>query len=178
MPLRGLWREPDFLKLWAGQAVSQMGSWITLVGLPMTAALLLKASPLQMGILSGAGAAAILLFGLFAGVWADRLRRRPILIWADLGRAAVLGTVPLAALAGRLTMSHLYVVAAASAILTVFFDVSYRTYLPSLVSPEDLLEGNSKLTLSESIAGVVGPGLTGVLIQALTAPIAILFDAA
>ena len=178
MPLRGLWREPDFLKLWAGQAVSQMGSWITLVGLPMTAALLLKASPLQMGILSGAGAAAILLFGLFAGVWADRLRRRPILIWADLGRAAVLGTVPLAAAAGRLTMSHLYVVAAASAILTVFFDVSYRTYLPSLVSPENLLEGNSKLTLSESIAGVVGPGVTGVLIQTLTAPIAILFDAA
>jgi predicted MFS family arabinose efflux permease len=178
MPLRGLWREPDFLKLWAGQAVSQMGSWITLVGLPMTAALLLKASPLQMGILSGAGAAAILLFGLFAGVWADRLRRRPILIWADLGRAAVLGTVPFAAAAGRLTMSHLYVVAAASAVLTVFFDVSYRTYLPSLVSPENLLEGNSKLTLSESIAGVVGPGLTGVLIQALTAPIAILFDAA
>jgi predicted MFS family arabinose efflux permease len=177
MPLRGLWREPDFLKLWAGQAVSQVGSWITLVGLPMTAALLLKASPLQMGILSGAGAAAILLFGLFAGVWADRLRRRPILIWADLGRAAVLATVPFAAAAGRLTMSHLYVVAAASAILTVFFDVSYRTYLPSLVRPENLLEGNSKLTLSESIAGVVGPGLTGVLIQALTAPIAILFDA-
>ena len=177
MPLRGLWREPDFLKLWAGQAVSQVGSWITLVGLPMTAALLLKASPLQMGILSGAGAAAILLFGLFAGVWADRLRRRPILIWADLGRAAVLATVPFAAAAGRLTMSHLYVVAAASAILTVFFDVSYRTYLPSLVSSENLLEGNSKLTLSESIAGVVGPGLTGVLIQALTAPIAILFDA-
>ena len=90
----------------------------------------------------------------------------------------MLGTVPFAAAAGRLTMSHLYVVAAASAILTVFFDVSYRTYLPSLVRPENLLEGNSKLTLSESIAGVVGPGLTGVLIQALTAPIAILFDAA
>lgn len=178
MPWRGLWREPDFLKLWAGQSVSQVGSWITLVGLPLTAATLLNASPLQMGILSGAGAAAILLFGLFAGAWADRLRRRPILIWADLGRAAVLGTVPFAAAAGRLTMSHLYVVAGASAILTVFFDVSYRTYLPSLVSPENLLEGNSKLTLSESIAGVVGPGLTGVLIQALTAPIAILFDAA
>jgi MFS family permease len=178
MPLGGLWREPDFLKLWAGQAVSQVGSWITLVGLPMTAALLLKASPLQMGILNGAGAGAILLVGLLAGVWADRLRRRPILIWADLGRAAVLATVPFAAAAGRLSMSHLYVVAAASAILTVFFDVSYRTYLPSLVSPENLLEGNSKLTLSESIAGVVGPGLTGVLIAALTAPIAILFDAA
>ena len=178
MPPRGLWREPDFLKLWAGQAVSQIGSWITLVGLPLTAALLLKASPLQMGILSGAGAAAILLFGLFAGAWADRLRRRPILIWADLGRAAVLGTVPFAAAAGRLTMGHLYLVAAASAVLTVFFDVSYQAYLPSLVRPEKILEGNSKMALSESIAGVVGPGLTGVLVQAITAPMAILFDAA
>jgi predicted MFS family arabinose efflux permease len=177
MPLRGLWREPDFLKLWAGQAVSQVGSWITLVGLPLTAAKMLNASPLQMGILSGAGAAAILLFGLFAGAWADRLRRRPILIWADLGRAAVLGTVPLAAACDRLTMGHLYLVAAASAALTVFFDVSYRAYLPSLVSPENILEGNSKLALSESIAGVAGPGIAGVLVAAITAPMAILFDA-
>lgn len=177
MPPRGLWRESDFLKLWAGQAVSQVGSWITLVGLPLTAALLLKASPLQMGIMSGTGAAAILLFGLFAGAWADRLRRRPILIWADLGRAAVLGTVPLAAAFGRLTMRHLYVVVAASAALSVFFDVSYQAYLPSLVDAENILEGNSKMTLSESIAGVVGPGLTGVLVQAMTAPLAILFDA-
>lgn len=177
MPFEGLWREPDFLKLWAGQTVSEIGSWITLVGLPLMAVQLLHASPLQMGILSGAGSAAILLFGLFAGAWADRLRRRPILIWADLGRAAILGTVPLAAVFGRLTMSHLYLVAAASAILTVFFDVSYQAYLPSLVSPENILEGNSKMTLSESIAGVVGPGLTGILVAALTAPIAILFDA-
>jgi len=177
MALRGLWRESDFLKLWAGQSVSQIGSWITLVGLPLIAAQMLNATPLDMGILSGAGAAAILLFGLFAGAWADRLRRRPILIWADLGRAAVLGTVPLAALAGRLTMSHLYVVAAASAALTVLFDVSYQAYLPSLVSAENLLEGNSKLALSESIAGVVGPGLTGILVAAITAPMAILFDA-
>src|ERR1019366_1152634 len=117
------------------------------------------------------------LFGLFAGAWADRLRRRPILIWADLGRAALLGTIPLAVAFGRLTMGHLYLVAAASAILTVFFDVSYQAYLPSLVSPANILEGNSKMALSESIAGVIGPGLTGVLIQALTAPIAILFDA-
>jgi predicted MFS family arabinose efflux permease len=145
--------------------------------LPMTAALLLNASPLQMGILSGVSSAAILLFGLFAGAWADRLRRRPILIWADLGRAVVLGTVPLAAALGRVTMSHLYLVAAASATLTVFFDVSYQAYLPSLVSPENLLEGNSKMSLSESIAGVVGPGLTGALIAAITAPMAILFDA-
>lgn len=177
MPLRGLWRESDFLKLWAGQAVSQIGSWITLVGLPLMAAQMLHASPLQMGILSGAASAAILLFGLFAGAWADRLRRRPILIWTDLGRAAVLGTVPLAGAIGRLSMSHLYVVAAAGAILTVFFDVSYQAYLPSLVSPENILEGNSKMALSESIAGVVGPGLTGALVAAITAPMAILFDA-
>ncbi|MGO4881166.1 MAG: MFS transporter [Bryobacteraceae bacterium] len=177
MARRTLWREPDFLKLWAGQSVSQVGSWITLVGLPMTAAVLLKASPLQMGILSGVSGAAILIFGLFAGVWADRLRRRPILIWADLGRAGVLGTVPLAAAFGRLTMSHLYLVATVSSALTVLFDVSYQAYLPSLVRAENLLEGNSKLALSENIAGVVGPGLTGILIKALTAPMAILFDA-
>jgi predicted MFS family arabinose efflux permease len=130
-----------------------------------------------MGVLSGAGAVAILLFGLFAGAWADRLRRRPILIWADLGRAAVLATVPLAAAFGRLTMGHLYLVAAASAALTVFFDVSYQAYLPSLVSPENILEGNSKLALSESVAGVAGPGVAGILIAAITAPMAILFDA-
>jgi MFS family permease len=177
MRLRGLWRDPDFLKLWAGQTVSQVGSWITLVGLPLTAVLLLGASPLQMGILSGASAAAILLFGLFAGAWADRLRRRPILIWADLGRAAVLVTIPVAVVFHRLTMSHLYLVAAASAILTVFFDVSYQAYLPSLIGAENILEGNSKMTLTESIAGVVGPALTGALVQAITAPVAILFDA-
>ncbi len=178
MRLTGLWRDSDFLKLWAGQSVSQMGSWITLVGVPLTAVLLLRASPLQMGLLSGSSAAAILLLGLFAGAWADRLRRRPILIWADLGRAVILATIPLAVVTGRLTMSHLYLVAAASATLTVFFDVSYRAYLPSLVSARNILEGNSKLALSESIAGVAGPALTGVLLQALTAPVAILFDAA
>jgi MFS family permease len=177
MPLRGLWREPDFLKLWAGQTVSHMGSWITLVGLPLTAALLLKASPLQMGLLNGAGAGSVLVFGLFAGAWADRLRRRPILIWADLGRAAVLGSIPLAVAFGRLTMGHLYAVAAASSLLTVLFNVSYQAYLPSLASPENILEGNSKMALSESIAGVMGPGLSGLLIQALTAPIAIMVDA-
>ena len=177
MQTQSLWRNPDFLKLWAGQTVSHIGSWITLVGLPLIAALLLRASPLQMGILNGAGAAAILLFGLFAGVWVDRVRRRPILIWADLARAFVLLSIPLAAVFHRLTMGHLYLVAAVTAVFTVFFDVGYQAYLPSLVSAENILEGNSKMALSGSIASVVGPGLTGVLVQALTAPIAILFDA-
>jgi predicted MFS family arabinose efflux permease len=177
MRLGGLWRNPDFLKLWAGQAISQLGSWITLVGLPLAAITVLHASPFQMGILGGVGAAAIFLFGLFAGAWADRLRRRPILIAADLGRAAILATIPWAALQGHLTIGHLYVAAAACAILTVFFDVSYQAYVPSLVSSGAIVEANSKLTLSESIAGVAGPSLAGALVQAITAPLAILFDA-
>src|SRR6202035_2786995 len=135
----GLWREPDFLKLWTGQTVSQMGSWISRIAVPLTAVLILGASPFQMGLLSGADAAAVLVFGLFAGAWADRLRKRPILIGADLGRLLVLGTVPLAAAWHSLNMGHLYPVAAASSILTVFFDVSYQAYLPSLVTLENIL---------------------------------------
>jgi MFS family permease len=123
----GLWRDPDFLKLWTGQAISQIGSRITRDGLPYAAVLTLGATPMQMGILSGAGAAAVLIFGLFAGAWADRLRRRPILITADLGRAVVLGTIPLAAFLHRLTMTHLYVATALGALLTVVFDVSYQS---------------------------------------------------
>ena len=175
--LTPLWRNPDFLKLWTGQAISQTGSRISREGLPLTAVLVLGATPLQMGYLSGASAAAVLLFGLFAGAWSDRLRRRPVMIAADLGRAALLGSIPLAALTGHLTMSHLYLVAALTGILTVWFDVSYQAYLPALVEPERLVEGNSKLAISEGTAEVIGPGLTGVLVQVLTAPVAILFDA-
>jgi predicted MFS family arabinose efflux permease len=177
MHLTGLWRQSDFRKLWIGQAISQLGSCITACGLPLAAVLTLGASPVQMGMLSGVSGASVLAFGLFAGAWADRLRRRPILIAADLGRALVLGTIPLAALFHRLTIAQLYIAAAAGAALTVLFDVSYQAYLPSLVGPANLMEGNSKLVLTESIAGVAGPGLTGVLTQLVTAPIAILADA-
>jgi hypothetical protein len=139
--------DPDFRKLWIGQAISQIGSNITGVALPLTAVLVLKASPLQMGFLSGAGAAAVLIFGLFAGAWVDRLRRRPILIGADLGRAVVLGIIPLAAMLHRLTIGDLYLVAVASSTLTVLFDVSYQAYLPSLIERENILTGNSRLAL-------------------------------
>ena len=175
---RGLRFDPDFLKLWAGQAISQIGSNITAVGLPITAILVLKASPLQMGFLAGASAAPVLVCGLFAGAWADRLRRRPLLVAADLGRAVVLGMIPLSAALGRLTIEYLYVIAAAGAILTILFDVSYQAYLPSLITRENILEGNSKLALTESIAEIAGPGFTGVLVQLITAPMAMLFDAA
>ena len=130
-----LGRDSEFRKLFAGQAISQIGSRISREGLPLTAYLVLGASPLQMGILSGASAAAVLLLGLFAGAFADRVRRRPIMIAADLGRAALLATVPMAALAGRLGMTQLVLVAAGCGILTVLFDVSYQAYVPSLVEP-------------------------------------------
>jgi predicted MFS family arabinose efflux permease len=172
-----LWRHPDFLKLWTGQTISELGSRITRDGVPMAAVLVLGAKPAQMGFLTAVGAGSVLLFGLVAGVWADRIRRRPILIAADLARAALLATIPIAAFAQRLSMAQLYVVIALAGFCSVFFDVAYQSYLPSLVDRSDLLEGNSKLALSSSIAEIAGPGLTGVLVQLITAPIAILFDA-
>jgi Na+/melibiose symporter-like transporter len=174
---KSLWRHPDFLKLWTGQTISELGSRITREGLPLTAVLVLGAQPAQMGFLAATGAASVLLFGLLAGVWADRIKRRPILITADLLRAALLATIPAAAFAQRLSMGQLYVVIALAGFCTVFFDVAYQSYLPSLVKREELLEGNSKLAQSSAVAEIVGPGLTGVLVQLITAPIAILFDA-
>lgn len=172
-----LWRDREFVKLWTGQAISQVGSRITRTALPFAAVLVLGAGPFEMGVLGGVSTAAVLLFGLFAGAWADRLRRRPILIVADLGRAAVLASIPIAALRDSLTMTRLYVVAGITGLLTVLFDVSYQAYVPSLVRRENLLQANAKLALSESIAEVSGPAIAGFLVQALTAPAAIAFDA-
>lgn len=177
MGLKGLWRHPDFLKLWAGQTISVFGSLITTFALPVTAILLLKATPLQITLLSAAEYAPGLLVSFFAGAWVDRLRRRPILIAADLGRAALLGSIPAAALLGALHIEQLYIVALLVSVLAVFFDVAYLSYLPTLVRREELLEGNSKLQASASVAEVAGFGLSGVLVQALTAPVAILIDA-
>jgi len=169
--------DPDFRKLWSAQAISELGSRITREGIPLTALLVLHAGTVQMGLLNALGGIAVLVFGLAAGVWIDRLRRRPVLIAADLGRAALLASIPAAALAGRLTMAQLYAVAALAGVMTIFFYVADQSYLPALVERERILEANSKLTLSSTIAEIAGPGLTGFLVQAITAPIAILFDA-
>jgi MFS family permease len=174
---RDLWSNPDFIKLWTGQTISELGSRITREGIPLTAVLVLHAGTVQMGFLSALGAAAVLVFGLVAGVWVDRLRRRPILVAADLGRAAVLASIPAAAVAGVLAMGQLYAVAALAGVLTVFFDIAYQSYLPALVAGDQILEGNSKLAMSSSIAEIAGPSVTGALVQLITAPIAILFDA-
>src|SRR5258708_9926211 len=124
MDTPSLWRNPDFLKLWAGQTISEIGSRITREGLPWIAVLVLGAEPGQMGILGALGGASILTFGLIAGVWVDRFRRRPILIATDLGRAVLLVSVPIAAAYHVLGMTQIYTVAALAGILTVFFDVA------------------------------------------------------
>jgi MFS family permease len=139
--------------------------------------MVLGATPAQMGFMSALGAASTLVFGLLAGVCVDRMRRRPIMIAADLLRAATLTTIPMAAFAHRLTMAQLYVVIALVGFFTVFFDVAYQSYLPSLVEKENLLEGNSKLAMSSATAEIAGPSLAGILVQLITAPMAILFDA-
>lgn len=176
-PSVSLWGHASFLRLWLAQSISMFGSQFTLLALPLIAALMLNASPAQMGALSAMGTAPFLLFGLPAGAWVDRLPRRPVMIIADLGRAIVLGTIPLAAAAGVLGMPQLYAVTFTSGVLTVLFDVAYQAYLPALVAREQIVEGNSKLETSRSLAQLSGPSLAGVLIQALSAPAAIVVDA-
>jgi MFS family permease len=172
-----LWNNANFLKLWVGQTVSLFGSRVTVLALPLTAVLTLHASPAQMGLLAALQAAPPLLFGLFVGAWADRTRRRPLMIAADIGRALVLAAIPVCALLGVLHLWVLYLVASVVAALTIAFDVAYSSYLPSVVAHDQLMEANSKLQMSDSVAQVAGPGLGGALVAALTAPIAILFDA-
>ena len=163
--------------MWGGQTVSLFGSQVSLLAIPLTAVLVLNATALQMGILTALGTLPTLLFGLFAGVWVDRLHRRPILIVADAGRFLLLCLIPLSAVTGILHIGILYVLTFLVGILTIFFNVAYRSYLPSLIEREQLIEGNSKLELSQSVSEIVGPGLAGALVQILTAPVAILIDA-
>jgi len=172
-----LWRDANFMKLWAGQAISLFGSQITFLALPLTAVLVLDATPVQMGILMAVEALPSLLMGLFVGVWVDYYRRRPILIAADLGRGVLLAVVPVAAILGLLRIEHLYIVCFLVGTLGLFFGVAHRSFLPSLVGREQLVEANSKLELSNSVAEIVGPGVAGGLVQVLTAPIAIAVDA-
>ncbi len=175
--LAGLWRHPDFLKLWAGQTLAALSSNVTDLALPLIAALILRASPFEMGLLGTVATLPNLLLGLFAGVWADRVRRRPIMIAADAGRALLLLSVPVAAVFGAMTMWQLYAVLFLTGACATFFDVASVSYLPSLVGREHLVRANSKLVASSSAARAVGPGLAGGLIQLLTAPIAVVADA-
>jgi MFS family permease len=172
-----LWRHHEFLKFWAASAVSDVGSQVTLLAVPLIAALTLDATPWQMGLLSAAGGAPILLVGLFAGVWVDRVRRRPVMIASDLGRAGLLLIIPLAAVGGALRIEILYAVLLLTGALTVLFDVANMSLLPSLVTPDRIVEGNTKLQSTSAAAQVVGPSVGGVLVSLMTAPFALLADA-
>ncbi len=169
-PRGGLWRHRDFLLLWGSESVSQFGSQISFLALPLAAILTLDASAFEVALLGALEYVPWLVLALPTGVWVDRLRRRPILIIADFGRALALVSVPLVYLLGGLTIWQLYAVALATGALTVFFDVAYQSYLPSLVGREHLVDGNAKLEVSRSVAQVSGPGLAGGLVSAITAP--------
>jgi MFS family permease len=172
-----LWRHADFLKLWAGQTVSELGSVVTRTAVPLVALLLLGAGPYQMALLVVAASLGVLLVGLIAGAWVDRLRRRPLLIWADAIRAVLLLSIPVAAAFNVLGMAQLYVVAFFEACLGSLFDAAYPAYVPSLIGVERVVDGNAKLATSSSIAEIGGPGIAGALVQFFSAPFAILVDA-
>lgn len=172
-----VWRQPDFARLWAATTVSMFGSFVTRTALPFAAILVLGAGAGDVALLRAAELVASLVVGLFAGAWVDRLRRRPILIRADLGRAVLLASVPVMFLADALTLAQLVVVAFGVAILTTFFDTADRAYLPTVIGRDRLVEANATLTGSGAAAEFVGFGVGGWLVQWLTAPIAIALDA-
>lgn len=173
----GLWNNADFLRLWAGEAVSDLGSHLGHAALMFTAVIVVHASPFEVGLLAAAGLVPNVLFGLFAGVWVDRLRKRPLMIVADLARFVLLATIPLAYAFDGLTIWQMFTVAFGTGTFTILFDVAYQTYLPALVEKDHILEGNSKLAASHSVSEVGGFGMSGWLVQLLNGPMAILIDA-
>jgi MFS family permease len=177
VPRRGLWAHADFMRLWGAQTISQLGTQVTLLALPLAAIVVLDASAFEVAVLGALEWTPWLLFSLPIGAWVDRVLRKPILVSADVGRALVLLTVPIAHAFDALTIWQLYAVGFATGVLTVFFDVAYQSYLPSLVERSQLEEGNSKLEISRSGAQLAGPGIGGVLVELVTAPVAILADA-
>ena len=173
----GLWHHSGFLLLWGGQTVSQIGSQVTLWALPLVAVLTLRATPFQMGILAFMGRLPLLLIGLIAGAFVDRVSYRIVLIVTDSGRAILIGSIPVAALFHSLSLTQFYIVAFLVGTLSAFFDVAYQSFLPSLVERSQLVPANSKLEASNALASILGPGFAGVLVQIFSGPIAVLVDA-
>jgi len=176
LPSRSLRRNRAFMLVWSAATVSVFGSYVTRIALPFVAILTLGAGPIEVAVLRSLELVAALVVGFIAGAWVDRLRRRPVLIWADIGRAALLGSIPLAALAGWLTLPQVFIVAAAAAVLTTFFDVADQAYLPTIVPRSDLVRANGALAATSSAVEFAAFGVAGFLVNLLTAPIAILID--
>ena len=173
----GLWRHRGFLLLWLGQSVSRFGDQFTALAIPVIAAFMLGAGPVEMGFLGAAATLPFLLFGLLVGVWLDRMRRRPVLIVADVFRGLLIAGIAVLGIWGLLHIAYLYAAAFVIGVLTVFFDVAYQSYLPSLVERKKLVDANSKLETTSSLAQVLGPGIAGAIVTLLSAPFAMIFDA-
>ena len=176
-PRASLWHHADFVRIWSAATISLFGSQVSAIAIPAIAIITLGVSPFEAALLGFFEMLPFILFTLPAGVWVDRLRRRPILIAGDLGRAIVLATIPIAYAADALTVGQLYAVAFVTGILTVFFDVADQSYLPSLVAADQLIEANAKLQISQSAAQVGGQGVGGAIIGLVTAPFAVIVDA-
>ena len=174
---RSLLRNRDFMRLWSAESVSQLGTQVSLLALPLLAIKTLHATTFQVGALTAVEFAPFLIVGLPAGVVVDRRARRPVLMIGDVGRAIALFSIPIAWWLGVLTLLQLFVVVFVTGVLTVFFDVAYQSYLPALVDADQLADGNSKLEISRSGAQIAGPGLAGALIEAVGAPVAVMADA-
>ena len=175
--LTGLWRNPDFVKLWGSLTITHLGGQITFLALPLTAALVLNASPFEVGVLTALEALPYPLFGLFAGVLVDRARKLPVIIACDIGRGAALLAIPFCMWMDVLSMTVLYVVGFAIGALSVIGWPAYQVFMTERVGRDNLVEANAKIGISDSAAQLVGPGIAGALIQWLTAPFAILMDA-
>jgi MFS family permease len=170
-------RNHDFVKVWAGESVSLIGTQITIFALPLVAILTLHATVFQVGLLNMSRNIPIVVCSLLAGVWLDRRRRRPILIACSLGNAVLIGLVPLSSAAGFLSMGLLYAVTLLVGVLSVMFDVGVLTYMPHLVGRKHLAASNSRIQASTSFAMVAGPGIAGALVGVLTAPVTLTADA-
>jgi MFS family permease len=173
----GVWQSPAFVSVWGASVISTLGSSVTSLALPLLAALTLHATPWQMGLLVAAETAPILLFGLVTGVWVDRRAKRPVMIATDFGRAALLLAVPLLAWLGVLRIEHLLAIAFLVGTLGVLFEIASQSYLPAILTTEELTEGNARLQTGWGLAEAGGPGLAGWLTQIFSAPAAILVDA-
>lgn len=169
-PRRSLVHHPDFRRLWTGDAFGQLGAQLTGLALPVLAVQQLDATEWQMGVLGAAETAAFLVIGLPAGAWIDRMRKRRVLITADLLRALVLAAVVALALLGHASMLVLCVAALALSCATVFFDIAHQSYVPGLVGLDHVVEGNSKLQATQSVAMVAAPAIGGALLRVVSPP--------
>ncbi|HVB43810.1 MAG TPA: MFS transporter [Streptosporangiaceae bacterium] len=173
----GVFGNPDFVKLWAGESVSLIGTQVTQFALPLVAVITLKASAFEVGVLNALRFVPVIIVAIFAGVWLDRRRRRPVLIACALGNAVLISLVPISRVTGLLSIGLLYVITALAGTLTVVFDVGTLSYVPALVERRHLTESNSRIQASMAVAGIAGPGLAGLLVGLITAPITLSVDA-